>query len=473
MTLALVVLCAACATNPVTGKKELALISRSQEVSMGREAAEGVGRSIGIYPDSDLQDYVSRLGKTMAARSERPDLPWSFQVVDDPAVNAFALPGGFIFVTRGILAYLNSEAELVAVLGHEIGHVTARHSVNQMSKAQLAQMGFAVGTILNPEFSDVGEAAGTGLGLLFLKFGRNDERQADELGFRYALTGGYDVREMLDVFETLDRVGGSDDGGRLPEWLSTHPDPGNRRMATEARLAAIQQDLAGLSVYRGAYLKQIDGLQYGENPRHGYFEGAVFSHPDFQLRLDFPEGWKSRNQVASVTGLSPAQDALVELTLAREGTPDQAAQEFLSGTGLRAGSSSSENVNGLPAVTSRFTAQSGQKLLEGVVLFISHKGSVYRVVGYAPAARYQEYERIILKSLESFRPLTDPAALAVQPARLSLVEVERELTVEQFHRQFPSDIPLAQIALINGLRESSLIKAGQVMKRVTGGLRPR
>src|SRR5438034_1970924 len=141
-----------CATNPATGARQLMLISESQEIAMGRDYDKQVVASIGLYPDSGLQRYLQQFGPRRAATSERPNLPWTFRVVDDPVVNAFALPGGFIYVTRGIFAHLNSEAELAAVVGHEIGHVTARHSVSQLSKQQLAQLGLAVGTIASPEF---------------------------------------------------------------------------------------------------------------------------------------------------------------------------------------------------------------------------------------------------------------------------------------------------------------------------------
>ncbi|MEE8061265.1 MAG: M48 family metallopeptidase, partial [Gemmatimonadales bacterium] len=224
----------ACAVNPVTGKRELSLISESQEIRMGQEGAQSVVNTIGLYPDSSLQAYVARLGQSMAVASERPQLPWSFAVVNDATVNAFALPGGQIFVTRGILTHFNSEAELMSVLGHEIGHVTAKHSVSQISKAQIAQLGLGVGMVLTPSLDVLHQVAGSGLQVLFLKFGRDDEAQSDELGFRYMVEAGYDPREATDIFELLGRLGG---GGRLPEWQSTHPDPENRSARSAERAA--------------------------------------------------------------------------------------------------------------------------------------------------------------------------------------------------------------------------------------------
>src|SRR5688572_29174548 len=199
---------AGCATNPVTGRSELALVSEAQEIQMGQEYAEQVKASIGLYDDPALQAYVAQLGRRLAAGSERPNLPWQFHVVDDAAVNAFALPGGPIFITRGILTHMNSEAELVSVLGHEIGHITAKHSVQQMSQAQLAQIGLIAAVIVKPGLAQFGDLASQGLGLLFLKFGRDDETQADDLGFKYMTTGGYSPTEMAAMFRTLQRLGG-------------------------------------------------------------------------------------------------------------------------------------------------------------------------------------------------------------------------------------------------------------------------
>lgn len=218
---------AACAVNPVTGTRELALISEAQEIAMGRSAADEVRQTVGMVADPHLQRYVNRIGLALARDSERPSLPWSFGVVDDPTPNAFALPGGFIFLTRGMMNLMASEAELASVLGHEIGHVTARHSVSQISQQQLAQLGLGVGGLLFPQVQPFGRAIGAGLQLLFLKHGRDDERQADQLGFLYLLRHDYRVDEMANVFESLQ--GRCDDSGTgIPGWLTTHPSEAER-----------------------------------------------------------------------------------------------------------------------------------------------------------------------------------------------------------------------------------------------------
>ena len=199
-----------CAVNPATGQREFSLVSEGQEIAMGREADPQIVAQLGLYPDSAVQRYVSDLGLRLAAQSERPDLPWTFRVLDDPTVNAFALPGGFIYITRGILTHLESEAQLVGVLGHEIGHVTARHSASQMSRAQLAQIGLVAGMVFSETVRDYAGVASQSLGLLFLKFGRDDESQADELGIRYMTRVGYDPRELAGVMTMLSRTSSRD-----------------------------------------------------------------------------------------------------------------------------------------------------------------------------------------------------------------------------------------------------------------------
>ncbi len=462
----------ACATNPVTGKRELSLVSEGQEIQMGQEAAQQVGQSLGYVDDQQLQQYVSGIGMRMAAQSERPNLPWEFHVVDDAAVNAFALPGGFIFVTRGILGAMTNEAELASVLGHEIGHVTARHSVQQMSKAQLAQLGLGVGSILSSDIAQFAGLASQGLGLLFLKYGRDAENQADQLGFKYALNLNYDVREMDDVFETLARVSGAGGGGggRLPEWLSTHPNPENRVTRTQGRLDTLQRDLGNAVRNETVYLERIEGLTYGEDPRQGFFEGTTFYHPAMRFQLQFPDGWQTQNTPSAVVAVSPNQDAMVQLGLAGNTPPRQAAQQFLSQQGVQAGDASTSSVNGNPAATSYFQAQTQQGVVQGIVSFISYGGRTFGLLAYTGQGNFNRYDGTFRGSLGSFQQLRNQAALQVQPSRLAVVKVPREMTLEQFNQQYPSTIPIEELAIINQLEgPGSVIPAGRQVKRVVGG----
>jgi predicted Zn-dependent protease len=456
----------ACVRNPVTGKRQLSLVSKDQEIALGKEGAAQVEQSIGKYPDPQVQAYVESVGKRMAAASERPDLPWRFTVLDDPTVNAFALPGGPVFVTRGILTYMTSEAELASVMGHEIGHITARHSAEQLSKAQLAQLGLGVGMIFSEDLRQYGQLAGVGLQLMFLKFGRDAERQADELGFRYMVGQRYDPREMAQVFRMLDRQSAKEGGGRLPEWLSTHPDPGGRAEKAAERAAGVK-DLEGRRVEREAYLARLAGMTFGENPRQGFFQGNAFLHPDLRFRVDFPDGWQKQNTAAAVVAVSPQKDAAIQLSPAGKLSPEEARAKFFSQQGVKPLA-----LAGAAGAGSAFEAQTEQGALRGLVSFVAHGGTTYQLVGFAVAEKADGYVPAFQRSFATFGPLTDPAALSVQPARIELVKVPRDMTIAEFHAQFPSSVPADVVAIANGLAEGEKLEAGRTAKRIVGGLPP-
>jgi len=462
------VLVAGCATNPVTGKRELALISESQEIAMGRQGAADVTASIGLYPDDALQAYVARIGQTVAAKTERPQLAWEYHVVDDAAVNAFALPGGFIFVTRGLLSQMTNEAELASVLGHESGHVAARHSVQQISRQQIATIGVGLGSVLSPVIAKYSQAAGAGLGLLFLKYSRDDETQADQLGFRYALADGYDTREMISVFQMLQREEQLSGGGRLPEWQATHPDPGNRIKDVQGLVAASHADFTSKKVAGAEFLQRIDRMVYGEDPRAGYFQGTLFIHPELKFVFAFPDGWKTQNASDAVTGVSATQDALMELRSA-QGSADEAAKRFFGQQGLQAGSVTQGTIHGNRVLSGEFTAQSDQGgSVHGVASFIEYNGSTWGITAYTAAERFATYSQEFARSLGSFDRLTDPSALAVQPMHLRVENAPRAMSLQQFDAQLPSSISLAELALINGIEENAQLRAGQSVKRVVG-----
>jgi predicted Zn-dependent protease len=465
--LALSLQTAACAVNPVTGSRRLVLISEGQEIQLGRDADVDITRSLGLYDDPALQEYVQSLGERMARESERPHLPWTFRVLDDPTVNAFALPGGYIYVTRGILTHFRSEAELVGVLGHEIGHVTARHGVVQVSRAQLAQLGLGIGTILAPDLAPFADLAGAGLSLLFLSYGRDAERQADDLGLTYMTREGYDPREMAATFQMLADASGAQDGDRIPGFLSTHPDPLERRDRILQRISV--GEISGERVAREEYLGRMEGMVFGENPREGFFRDGVFFHPDMAFRLDFPSGWRTLNQKDAVQGMSPEQDAALVLTLADGSSARAARDRFLSQDGLTGSGLRDESVDGLIRSRADFTATTSDGVLRGTVLFIQHGGLVFRILGYAPQARWSAREGAVRAAVSSFRPVTDRAILDVQPMRISLVRTDRAMSLEEFDRLYPSSVPLGTVGTINHLRPGDTIPAQTLVKRVVGG----
>jgi predicted Zn-dependent protease len=465
---ALAVAVASCARNPVTGKRQLALVSEEDEIRLGQQAREQVLAELPPYPDAELQAYVSRLGMEIAAASQRPELPWSFTVVDDPAVNAFALPGGPIFVTRGLLAHMNSEAELVSVLGHEVGHVAARHSVSQLSKAQLAQLGLGVGAIVSEDVARFGQVAAAGLQLLLLRHGRDAERQSDALGFDYMVKLGYDPRPMAEVFETLGLASAQAGGSRLPGWLSTHPDPEDRQEKAAERASKVAS-AASLRVNAPEYLARVKGLVYGADPRQGYFRGQTFVHPALGFQLEIPAGWAAQNAPGAVVALSPGKDAILTLSSAGKLSPEEAAARFASMEGVKAGAPVRAELNGLPAAATPFEAATEQGAVRGTATFVSHGGATLALVGYGPAGAPRASDEALRGAVASFGPLRDPGARAVEPARIEIVTVPREMGPEELSRAFPSTVDARALAVLNGLAEGERLAAGALAKRVVGG----
>ena len=467
-TLTLSLFLTACASNPATGERHINLFSESQEIQMGRDADVQISGSLGIYPDEELSAYVEDLGLKLAAKSERPHLPWTFRVLDDPTVNAFALPGGFIYVTRGILTYLNSEAELAGVIGHEIGHVTAQHSVHRMSSQQLTQIGLGVGMVLAPELAKYGQLANTGLGLMFMKFGRDDETQADELGLRYMGREGYDAEEMMGVMVMLDGVSQSAGGGRIPEWLSTHPDPGNRRGHIQGLIDSNGEKYSGTKVGHERYMERIDGLVYGQNPREGFFKDNTFYHPDFEFRVDFPAGWETTNMKQGVVGLSPNQDATIQITLADASSIETAANDFFNQEGLSVELQTAGEINGLPEISGDFSIQTQQGAFRGQATFLQHQNQVYQLLGYGVEQNWQEHASAVENSIRSFAVLYDEKMLSMQPMRINIVVLDQAMTFEEFVSRYPSSISTDSLLLINRAKMGDTFDEGAKLKQVVG-----
>lgn len=432
---------------------------------MGRGEVENSARQIGFYPDSALTRYVASIGHRMAAASERPHLPWEFHLLDDPMVNAFAAPGGFVFITRGILAYMNSEAELAGVLGHEIGHVTAKHSVAQMSTQMLGQVALIGGAVIanDARVLDIGAPV---LGIATLKFGRDDERQSDALGHRYSLHAGYDVREMPKTFATLQRVSeASGGGGRLPTLLSTHPDPGDRVAATQAWADTVS-NYQGLISNRDAFLNRLNGLVFGIDPRQGYFEGTRFLHPEMRFQFDVPSGWQTANYPVAVLAADPNGTAQLELGTAEQSSAAAAAQAFASGQGIQVVSSGRTTLNGLNASVVSFRATgSDNAVLQGEAVFIEHRGMVFRFLGLATQAGAQTHATALNRSLRSFAPT--PSGQTFRRVReLRVITLDSPQTPDALARASGGAATAQELALINGVETGTMMPAGRRIKTI-------
>jgi len=461
-------LIAACTLNPATGQRQLTLMSEAQEIAMGKQAHPEVLAAYGAYDEPGLQRYVQEVGAKLAAGSERPQLDWTFTVLDDPVVNAMALPGGYIYVNRGILAHFNSEAELASVLGHEIGHVTARHSVEQISRSQLAQLGLGVAAIASEGFRPYAGLAGQGVGLLFLKFGRDDERQSDQLGLRYMTRGGYDPAQMPKVFGTLDRLSQTQGGGGTPQWLSTHPDPGNRVADMTALIAELPPEQRQGTVGRDPYLRRIENLVFGDDPRQGYAIGHTFYHPVLGFKVEFPDQWRIINQRQQVAALSPNQDAVVVLSMSNKESPNAGFDAFFGQQGIERGPSRGRNLMAFRALDS----QTGSPAIEGLIGYLNHGGKLYQLIGYTKIATWDGYKSAVQKSLTSFAKVSDRRYLDVKPSTIDVVTLSRDMTLAEFAEKFPSTVELEELAILNGMTAQTRLEKGSLVKRIVGGKLP-
>lgn len=461
---------ASCALNRATGERHLNLIGESQEIAMGQQADSQIVASLGLYSNPALQRYVQEIGANLAKTSERPNLPWTFRVVDDPVVNAFALPGGFIYVTRGLMVYVKNEAELSGVIGHEIGHVTAQHSVHSMSSQQVTQLGITAGMMIEPKLQRYGQYLNAGLGLLYLKFSRDDESQADRLGFRYMVRAGNDPRQMIRVFDMLNRVGQASGSGGLPEWLETHPNPENRSADFQKEIDTLKLSLSRLTVNQDSYLTRIDGMVFGQNPRDGFFRNNRFYQPDLEFEFAFPSGWQTVNQKEAVAALSSNQDAVVQITLAKGTSREEAAQQFFGQEGMQSERRETGNLNGLPAISAKFRAQTEQGVLQGKVAFVEYNGYTYQLLGYTTEQLWAKYQNVIVGSMASFRRLTDAKMLQVQPMHLKIITVRTPSTLGELAKQEGSPVQLETLAIINQTDANAGFKVGDRVKMVIGGV---
>src|SRR5688572_1541178 len=342
---------AACAVNPVSGKKQISFMSEAQEIQLGAESDPQIVAQFGAYQDPELQAFINSKGQQMADISHRPNLKWTFRIVDSPVVNAFAVPGGYVYFTRGIMAHFNNEAEFAGVLGHEIGHVTARHSAEQYTKSTLANVLLIGGMIVSKEIRAFANEAQTAMGLLFLKYSRDNESESDGLGVEYSTKVGYDAREMADFFKTLKALG-EEAGQEIPTFFSTHPDPGDRYNKVHEHAAAWQAQVPKdkYVINRESYLKMVNGIVYGEDPRQGYVEGGVFYHPELKFQFPVPSNWRLVNSPQQVQMAPSDGKALMIFTIAQGNSLESAAQSTTQQLQLSVIQSRQISVNGLSAL---------------------------------------------------------------------------------------------------------------------------
>ena len=474
--MAVLLVTAACATNPVTGKSQVSLLSEAEELAIGQQQDVEIRREMGVYDDPNLQAYVTEIGQDLARVSHRPNLPWTFTVVDSPAINAFALPGGYVYVTRGLLAYLDDESELAGVLGHEIGHVTARHAAQAYTRQAEASLGLTVLSIFVPGVQPFTQLGSAGLSVLFLKNDRAAELEADRLGVEYGSGAGWDPSGVPRFLATLARVDALSENG-VPNWLSTHPAPESRVGRAEP-VAGKFASTTATKKNRDAYLDHIAGLLHGDNPKDGIVRGNVFLHPALRLGLTFPDGWEVMNSPSAVMAREPGTEhymVLQEVERPRGGpgggSLGDVAVAAMRKSGYSVVEGRFEQINGQDAHVGlyRGTAKGTGKVLMRAA-HIAMGRQTYVVAGFAPEAEFNLVDREVLPAIQSFRTLTASEASRVRPNRVDFYVARPGDSWQSIAvRQGKNIVNAATLAIMNDHEVSAQPAVGERIKIVVEG----
>ena len=459
----------ACAVNPVTGKQDFVVLSEEQEIQMGREYNAQILRQYQIYEDEKIQNYVQSIGESLAKKSHRPNLIYRFTVLDSPEINAFALPGGYIYINRGLMAYMSSEEELAAVLGHEIGHVTARHSVRQYSQAQL--MGVLSAAIEINSGRTAGDLANLASGALLSGYGREMELEADDLGAQYIYQDGYSPQGMYDVLAVLkdqeiySKKVAKQRGIEPRNYhgvFASHPS--NDKRLQEILDNVSQNFVKGTNKSNSNYLAMIEGMVFGDSQQAGVTRGNEFFHGPLNLYLSSPENWEIINNANSLVFNAPFGEATLQVTLEDLNfveSPEDYLKRFVRNT-------TDEEVlmiDGLSGFTAK-TYRSG-RTTRMAVIFKDDKA--YQFIAYLKDrdGDFSSYDLQFMNIIKSLRSLTEKELKYSQPLRIKTYKVRQGDTYESIAST--SSITLNaedQLRLLNGDYPDKELTVGRVIKIV-------
>jgi predicted Zn-dependent protease len=473
----------ACVIDPATGERSLAqALTREDEQAVGREEHPRILRQFGgAYGDAALASYVTGVGQALAQVSELPELQFTFTVLNSPIVNAFALPGGYVYVTRGLLALAGSEAELASVLAHEIGHVTARHASQRLQKAQRMMVGGPT-VARTVGVGDIGQEATT----YVQGYSREQELEADTLGVRYLARAGYDPSAMASFLAKLGAharleaalMGLPSDQADQMNIMATHPRTADRVEAAAQRAGEVTPvDTTRRSANPEAYLRRIDGILFGDDPEQGFVRGTSFLHPKLLFRFEVPGGFRLFNSTQRVVARNP-QEAIILFDSARlssTATPrpptGAAAQDYLTqvwSRDLALTDVEQITIAGLPAATgwARVDTNRGQRDMRLVAILYDAE-TVYRFTYITPPALTQSLSFDLRRSTYSFRPLTPAEAALLKPLRLKIVRAAEGDTAAGLADRMPlPDHRDAQFRALNGLKPEEPVQAGRALKLV-------
>ncbi|KAA9327096.1 M48 family metalloprotease [Hymenobacter busanensis] len=431
----------------------------------------------GLFENAKLQSYIDQKGMAMGRISDRPADVKGFTIVDSPIINAFATPDGHVYFTRGIMAYFNNEAQFSGVLGHEIGHITARHGQKQQTRSTIANGALILGSILSKRVASIAQPASQVVGLGLLKYGRDDENESDKLGVKYSSKIGYDPASMADFFLTLQRTEQSSGAATIPTFLSSHPNSADRYQNVK-KLAVQAEQQAGkqLAVNRDQYLRLLEGLPFGDDPRQGFVEGGVFYHPDLKFRFPIPSGWKSQNSPTQFQMAEPNGKAVIVLIPAggSGATLDAAAEALAKQLNIQSAQASRTTINSFPAIAIQGDQvgqdqQTGQQGITARTLsYVIQDGqTIYALVGLTSPAAFETYAPQFQRTAQGFARLTDASKLNRQPEKVHIRTAKAGQTLAS--ALAANGVPSSryeEMAILNGMKTSDKLTSGQLFKIV-------
>ena len=468
--------------SPVTGDKRAYGFSWEKGKQMGAQYAKQVKAQYGIYQNQRIQKYVENVADNILAHSDLrgPNTPAKirnstihYQVLDNPVANAFTLPGGYIYVDRGLLTHLENEAQLAMIIGHETGHAAARHSAQQAFNQKLGKLALLGGAIAGQKLLGISGDQILSLGsqaekFLFLKYSRDDEREADRLGVEYSSKAGYKAKEAVGFFQTLQRENKQNGRSSVPEWQQTHPDPGERIQNIDREAQKWQhKGYKETTVNTDKYMHEIDNMIYGENPRHGFTRNGMFYHPDMKFKFPYPKSWTLINTNSMVEITNSNQNAIIAFEIdSKNNTPQASVNEFLNQQGVKAGQTNIASYNGLNGYEARATGQTQNGTKVKFYLYsVKYNGHIYRFICYTPTGKFDQFSSVFKRTADGFNKLTDQSILNIQPARLHVFRANRTAPFKSF---LPKNLPLSikpkDVASANQVSLDETIQKGTWLK---------
>ena len=466
--------------NPVTGRREVVLMSAADDREIDAQAAQQIEAQMGLVRNEALTAYVERVGQRVAEHSPRKDVIYSFGVVEMDEPNAFALPGGHIYVSRGLLVVTNSEAELANVLGHEVAHVAARHAARQDAHVKTLGLSSLLSDLMSGGSEEL-PASESISGHFVARYARNQEREADRIGQEITAKAGIDPIGMARFLGTLDNLTKLQYGGsQLQGYFASHPAVPERvaeattaaqvrhwrgERGTGAQQTGFGQASTQTGGGRDEYLAQIEGMVVGRPASEGVFQEDRFTHPDLGFSLRFPPGWKTHNESAQVLGISPRGDGIVMLQLEAKGDdPAAAARSFATDQGLVLQHPQDLKINGLPAhrADTRFDSSVGR--IEAEITWIAFEGTVYRLIAGMDPGATPKYQVLFRRFAHSFRPASEADRNGIDEQRLRIARALPGESLTALSKRTGNTWDPLYTAVANGLFVNEPLQAGQRIK---------